>query len=499
MTVLAAGSPLPGIGPFGAVVYALGSVALGALAFGHEFRHATMATLMASPVSRGHVLATKLAVLAILLAALGVVAWAHGGSASSRNLSLGANLLRSDVWFVLPLLCGLGLAPWFTLVTRSELAGMVFAGAVPAILLLAGDSVALMYYGLTPDRVDESMALRWLVVEVGVVVGFVTGLIGVTRTFQWFELVQGEPFTAWRAAAASGVSALQPSKRHHGPYRVLATKELRLQAPAVGIAAFFVAGWVAVSSAGDSVSARIDLDALRAGAAGLYAVLVALLIGALASAEERQQGTLSSQMLAPIAVWKQWSVKVGVIVGLTAVLAVAVPLLLAAATSGPRPWQGQVPVTSGLTLVLCLPMVGLYVSSLNTGGMRAFLASVGGLVAFWPAVWTVYDSHLVRLLVLWFASLSTILVSPEDLMNARAVLVTWVWPVLFVILLLLLGRFAMNNHRRMDLTPSGVGRQLGWFAAILALVVLCDSAAGGLFRAAMDHRARTVAAPSRTE
>ena len=39
--------------------------------------------------------------------------------------------------------------------------------------------------------------------------------------------------------------------------------------------------------------------------------MLALLIGSLASAEERQLGTLEWQGLLPMASWKQWAAKVG--------------------------------------------------------------------------------------------------------------------------------------------------------------------------------------------
>ena len=53
-----------------------------------------------------------------------------------------------------------------------------------------------------------------------------------------------------------------------------------------------------------------------------------MLIGSSASAGERQMGTLEWQVLLPIAVWKQWAVKVGVVLGLAVVLALGLPMML---------------------------------------------------------------------------------------------------------------------------------------------------------------------------
>ena len=54
-----------------------------------------------------------------------------------------------------------------------------------------------------------------------------------------------------------------------------------------------------------------------------YSGLIALLVGSLACAEERQMGTLDCQVLLPMATWQQWSVKVAVVLGLSMVLASA--------------------------------------------------------------------------------------------------------------------------------------------------------------------------------
>ena len=53
-----------------------------------------------------------------------------------------------------------------------------------------------------------------------------------------------------------------------------------------------------------------------------------ILIGSLASAEERQLGTLEWQTLLPSPAWQQWAVKVGVTFGLALLLGVGLPALL---------------------------------------------------------------------------------------------------------------------------------------------------------------------------
>ena len=73
-----------------------------------------------------------------------------------------------------------------------------------------------------------------------------------------------------------------------------------------------------------------------------------VLIGALASAEERHMGTLGWQTMLPVAAWQQLAVKTAVALTLSLLLAFALPLLLA---------RGELPITglhAGAVLVLTI-------------------------------------------------------------------------------------------------------------------------------------------------
>jgi hypothetical protein len=99
-----------------------------------------------------------------------------------------------------------------------------------------------------------------------------------------------------------------------------------------------------------------------------YGAFIPALVGSLASAEERQLGTLDWQTLLPMAAWKQWSVKVAAAGSLALVLSLGLPALLR-----------DLPVDALLSLafpVLAVTFGSLYVSSLSTNGLWAFLISV---------------------------------------------------------------------------------------------------------------------------
>jgi ABC-type multidrug transport system permease subunit len=95
----------------------------------------------------------------------------------------------------------------------------------------------------------------------------------------------------------------------------------------------------------------------------LYAGILALLVGSLTSAPERQLGTLQWQMLLPVAAWRQWLTKTGVACALALIFGIAVPMALASvAQTSERLAPQQV---RWLTLgVLTLTAIGTYLSSL---------------------------------------------------------------------------------------------------------------------------------------
>jgi hypothetical protein len=112
----------------------------------------------------------------------------------------------------------------------------------------------------------------------------------------------------------------------------------------------------------------------------LYAGLLAVLIGSLASAEERQLGTLEWQTLLPLASWKQFAVKVAVASGLALVAGIGLPTLLA--QFAPLPHLGGFPrgaVWMLSVIALGLAIGSLYVSTLASSGARAVATALPAL------------------------------------------------------------------------------------------------------------------------
>ena len=145
-------------------------------------------------------------------------------------------------------------------------------------------------------------------------------------------------------------------------------KELGLQQLAFAVAGIYLLGWMFTP-----VLRRTDLryDNLFGAMTFVSSGLLAVLIGSLASAEERHLSTAPWQLLLPMASWKQWIMKAGTALGLAMLLAVALPGLLILLSGGP------VRIGAGYAcVILLLTAVSLYVSSLSTSGLRALLLSV---------------------------------------------------------------------------------------------------------------------------
>jgi hypothetical protein len=153
-------------------------------------------------------------------------------------------------------------------------------------------------------------------------------------------------------------------------------KELHLQALTFVVSGLYVAAWLAVALVGESLF-PIRRAGYMSAATLLHAAAIPLLAGSLASAEERQLGTLGWQVLLPIAAWRQWAVKAAVVLVLSLGLAIGVPAILyALVASGPGPVPLGWPPAAVIAAVAAL---SLYASSLSTNGMRALLASAAAL------------------------------------------------------------------------------------------------------------------------
>ncbi len=457
-------------------VYFLGAMALGALSMGHEYSHRTLTLLLSQPVRRGRVFGQKQGVLAALLLTLFIAAgflmsYATGRTATGHSSQRTAAL-------VLPVVYGLLLAPCLTMLCRSAIAGTVFSLAIPGLLFIAGELVALTKYGSHAEAERFSMAAMWggalAVCAVGGVMGW--------WTFMRLEATEGRGteirLPRWLRLSRA-VSASPGLTRHH-PVWLLVKKELRLQQMALTISGLYMATWAGLVVM-RYLAPDLELDFFNSVTV-FYSGLIALLIGALACAEERQMGTLECQVLLPMATWKQWGVKVAAVVGLSMILALGLPLVLTGGIAWPPP-EAHGPFALAVTAIpiVLLTIGGLYVSSLCTSGLWALLMS---LPALWGAVLLVgLLAYPMKRVAFFVMSHVPALVIPQGVRREHADLV-----VLGTMLMLgaalsgVVLRLALANYRSADRAPGRVAEQVicvagSFIVALLLLVVVSFQAA----------------------
>ena len=438
-------SAMVNVEPFrglGIAAYPLGIAALGALSVGHEYGHRTLTLLLSQPERRERLFLVKLGVLGAMLLTIGAVA---GPSVFPR--------MRGEpgvgLAFVLLPLVGLCVAPWLTMVFRSAIAGAAFTLAMPGTLMTVSQ---LLYLGIyrRVASVDFTMA----VLLRGTIGMCVVGAVMSWRTFMRLEAIDGPgpglSLPQWlRRPAVASVAAPVFTKRH--PIWLLVGKELRLQRVALVVALLNVAGWLTSVTLMAIVPRSIDVYYVLTF---FYSLMTSLLVGSLASAEERQLGTHEWQLLLPIASSKQWAVKVGVVLSLALLLAFGLPVLLTSINPGLDGFRWQ---TLAVAVIL-LTSGSLYVSSVSASGLWAMLVSLSVVFG-----------------VVWFAIFLRFQLSVVSGRGFNADLIrldSALDLTLVAIFLALLLRFALVNHRSAERAVRRIWTQGLWLACYLTAEVV---------------------------
>lgn len=334
-------------------VYYFGAMTLGALSVGHEYSSRTLSMLLAQPVSRARLLRAKVLVLVPMLLALLVVA------AARLPLRRGDDAMVM-VW--MPPVAALCLAPWLTMITRNVIAGAVFSAGLPGTVWGICELIALAVYGET--RAGNTFRLVLYSVAASAICA--TGAILAIRTFLNLEVIDGRdaPLELPRALRGSSDARWLEGTRRNAVW-MLVKKELHLQQLTFAVAGAYVSTFLAIWLLIKSGSPEAD-DVFTIVTV-LYAVMLAVLVGALSSAEERHFGTLDWQLMLPFASAWQWTIKVATSLTLALLLAVGLPSLF---TVGFDPARRQF-----IVLVIVITSCAMYVSSRSSSGIRALLVS----------------------------------------------------------------------------------------------------------------------------
>ena len=462
--LLIAVAPLLGEGPAHIAVtlgYVFGCAALGSIAAGHDFMHRTLGMILSLPVSRERLWWTR---LCVALAGMTILALLAGAQLHlNRQPRLPSRELNwAVIFFLMPVLSGVFVAPWLTLLCRSALAGAVFTFALPFLFWVLSELIAMARFGFDYGETIEIENFKTGVFGLLLLAHWVAGGVLGRGKFMRLEAIEGRVgellLPRWLSRRSPAKSVALSPKRGHSIWQ-LVKKELRLQTMAFAtVGLFLLIGfllWMVHQFRPDLDSAYIDIPTF------LYVGLVSLLIGAVASAEERLLGTAEWQALLPMAARTQWAVKVGTVLALVVVLAAFLPAYLVHRVSwGNQFKDGMLPLAIPFAgFATALATMSLYFSSVCNSGLKAMLVSL-------PAG--------VGLLALTGRAAEKI---HAALRSAEASVGATIWTRLteWLSLLLLAGLFALAlcfafvNHRSAERGSSRIWRQLGYLIAYAAL------------------------------
>ncbi len=378
--------------PWAVGSYGLGCLLIGASTFGSEFDQRTLGNLLTQPLSRSRIYLEKMGVAAtlILLAGLNLLLTLVVTDGFRFDFQ---DFLEVSIVGVFALCSG----PLFSLLSRSTLAGIVFAVTVPGgLFAIVTTFITFNEYRLNPDEPLPLYLSSWLV-GLGTLTYLLTTLLWGWRTFAILQLRDG-------GAGGRSATAMHPLSRPvdrlfaavlpaRSALAQLVRKELRLHVVPWLVAGLTVGLWALGLgirwSAPDSETARILNEVGNlSGFAGILGSLGFIIAGTAAVAEERELGTLETQLSQPIPLTRQWVVKAGVAATLAITLGALLPASLIwlsfdaaklQATFGELP--GIAAVAYGTVFVLLLAL-SLYASSVARNTMMATATAVfigGGL------------------------------------------------------------------------------------------------------------------------
>jgi hypothetical protein len=431
--------------PLGMFAYIAGSLALGAHVIGHEFTNRTLASLLVQPCRRSSVLLAKASVLAVMLMALGFIARVVLFQSLAGTLG---NFPRYPTVY-LPVIGGFCVAPYLTMRLRSQMASVLFTASLPGIVYVLALLGGVVIYGSgTADA--EALALSIWTPAMGIFA--VAGAVLSAQSFMRLQDTEGggEELRLPRWFTVADANPIRP------PLWMLAKKELRLQQMVFAMAALYgliwaaltIAGWLNPSFGREFPSRRVGL---------LYFALLPLLIGALASAQERQFGMLQSQAMLPVTRAQQWAVKATVVLVLALVLGVVLPWFVFA-----PPQISRTSFWPFAATILLLTTWSLYISSWCGSGIIA-------LALLLPA------SAAAMALARWIDWTVSALVLTDHsagayglLMQPFAVFTPWVIAATPLAVLLLL--FAARNHWTSERKPKTLAVQVAGLASCLLLM-----------------------------
>ena len=291
--------------------------------FGREMTARTFCQLLAQPVSRTTIWRTKTFLLAGAMLLIWVI-WLAGFSliSSFSNTVLSQSDVRAiiagSVLFVLAAYSG-GL--WTVLLFRQVAVAFWFTLLTPAALLVS----VLWLLDEHPDSIDRTI-VSIIVLYAGWGFLFARRLFLRAQDVQWTGGVIALP--KWRVF--SMLPARAGSQRRFGPRLAMLGREFQLHQSQLIIAgglAVLHLGMIAARNCGNGFKTNGTVDVVLHQFWGLW-MIMPLLVGCAAVAEERKLGTLEGQLCLPARRRTQFVSKLGVVLLLSVLLGAVMPVLM---------------------------------------------------------------------------------------------------------------------------------------------------------------------------
>jgi len=369
------------------LAYLVGTMLLGLSSFGQEFDFRTFSLLLAQPISRRRIWSIKLIILSaayvsVLLAffvSWELYAWCH----HDFHFNF-LNRLAKDIVAGLSILIG-GL--WTTLLLRQVAAAFWFTFLVPLLLV-----IMVSWFICHTGPMDSFLMLSCILLIYSVAgFAFACWLLRRAQDVQWSggSIVIPE----WRALA--GFRFASGARRRWSPRMALLVKEFKLHQSQLVIAGVLFVLHIAVLIARKYVSLR-DISPLGFVFMNFWTLwlVMPLLAGCVAVAEERKLGTFEAQWCLP-AKWRmQFMAKAGVVLLLSLLLGSVMPLLLEGARIlpdvhlfwamhvEPNLWELMTPLQ--ICLWYCLKAANQLVPLF----MLCRIALAIGLISFYASTWS---------------------------------------------------------------------------------------------------------------
>jgi hypothetical protein len=325
--------------------------------------------------------------------------------------------------------------------------------ALPGLFLLVGDAVVDAAGLVDGSAADASRrAVFWWATSSAAAAGLATTAYCWLR-LQWLDGSSGLDLPARTTPVAAARASRQAA------WWQLVKKELRLQQLAIAVAGLSAGAWAASAAIGSL--GTFGQGVVFAVMLVTFGGVVSLLIGAAAGAGEAQIGAREWQLLMPMPAWRQWAIKVGIVLTLAVVLCAALPAAMSLWTM-PDGGRSSLPSTaSWLGGVVFISAIGLYVGTLSRSATWAFVAGVPVLA---PGVYIVST-------LAWFAA-SQISQRLQLSRTVTSMVMERRWAAaaltMFAALLIALGYV---NYRRPDRAPRQIAAQAAALAAV-AFVLL---------------------------